>query len=206
MGHGYTLGVSSARCVAAGPAFPMAPDRTNPVLHAQAIKAEARAATASMGNRDTWRGEQLAAGGTFDHRIQSNRLPRLSTPCCSSLGSAAWTGVAYVPPPPRKLEVQPEKRPTVDVHWCVSPRVPTAEVLAKHEDALLNAQRLRIERTDLFATLKRIHERQLEIKAAARPRSVQTALRLDGKRMARPAWGGYDYKHPVGRGHQVARS
>ena len=213
-GHGYTLGVSSARSVVAGPAslsFSLAPLPGGPSTHdLQEKQAEQRAATASQGQRDTWRPEQLAAGGSFDHRIQSNRLPRLSTPCCSSLGSAAWTGVAYIKPPPRKPELRPEKRPTVDVHWCLSPRISAASILERHDDVLRNAQRLRMERGELFANLRRVHARQHELKAAARPKSVQSTLRMNGVRTARPAWGLHDYGAPVTaeyrNGHQVARS
>lgn len=198
-----SLGVSSARCVATGtgltyscPPLPVVP---SPV-HVQATLAEGRAAREfSQGFADTWEPQQLAANSNH----ASGRMPRLASPLCSSLGSASWAGAALTVAPRRKVEPRPEPRPTIDVATAMRPRASTAELLAKHGEAMSTTMRLRQERTDLLETLEALHARQLQL----RPRKVHAyeSLRLQGSRTARPSFGTYDYLGPVGRGVQLSR-
>ena len=137
----------------------------------------------------------------------SARPPRLSSPCCSSLGAASWAQPFALSPRSRPATQRKQARSaalptpaalrTVDVAWAVSPRVTAAEVLHRHEHVMRNCEELTLERSRLFATIQQVHTRQLaQRNRAAAQEKAQRTLRLHAARTARPAYGTYEYASP----------
>ena len=93
---------------------------------------------------------------------------------------------------------------TMDVKTAMSPGLTAAEILARNEGVMRNIEQLRIERSDMFASLRRA-ESLLDPAGRLKDEKKMKTLRLDGLRTARPTWGTYEYAAPVARGCDLSR-